>query len=114
MSTPSSDGQSVSTSSFSKFAIPQPVRKISLTIQNSSLLFSKTPKVNFEGTLNEIEEDFSLLRAKSENTFSSDELLQILSTPRTHKFNYINKDNNRRGIVRPKNPIYKSFDLIDD
>ena len=64
--------------------------------------------------LNEIEEDFSLLRAKSENTFSSDELLQILSTPRTHKFNYINKDNNRRGIVRPKNPIYKSFDSIDD
>ena len=111
MSTPSSDGQSVSTSSFSKIAIPQPVRKISLTIQNSSLI---TSKVNIEGTLNEIEEDFSLLRAKSENTFSSDELVQILSTPRTHKFNYINKDNNRRGIVRPKNPIYKSFDLIDD
>ena len=117
MSTPSSDGQSVSTSSFTTIAIPQPVRKISLTIQNSSLLFSKTPtfQSNFnEGTLNEIEEDFSLLRAKSENTFSSDELMQILSTPRTHKFNYINKDNQRRGIVRPKNPIYKSFDVIDD
>ena len=110
MSTPSSDGQSVSTSSFSKIAIPRPVRKISLTIQNSSLLFSKTPKVNFEGTLNEIEEDFSLLRAKSQNTFSCDELYHILSTPKQHSFN-CNKFH--KGIKRPQNPIYKSFDVND-
>ena len=107
MSTPSSDGQSVSTSSFSKNAIPQPVRKISLTIQNSSLF---TSKVNIEGTLNEIEEDFSLLRAKSQNTFSCDELYHILSTPKQHSFN-CNKFH--KGIKRPQNPIYKSFDVND-
>ena len=60
--------------------------------------------------LNEIEEDFSLLRAKSQNTFSCDELYHILSTPKQHSFN-CNKFH--KGIKRPQNPIYKSFDAND-
>ena len=60
--------------------------------------------------LNEIAEDFSLLRAKSQNTFSCDELYHILSTPKQHSFN-CNKFH--KGIKRPQNPIYKSFDVND-
>lgn len=83
---------------------------MSTSSETQSISSVQCSSVKNDCVLNEIEEDFSLLRAKSQNTFSCDELMQILSTPKQHSFN---SNKLHKGIKRPQNPIYKSFDAND-
>lgn len=72
-----------------------------------------------EMTLDEIEQDFSLFKTKSELWIPNDEILDILSTPKASSqslksFNRYDDDNNNDlGIERAKNPIYKSIENFE-
>lgn len=126
---------------FIKIHAPKPIRSKGFNSNIRSIkLYSKTPmseipidqcfynnesqlktflhKPSFEidqVTLDEIEQDFSLFKTKSELCIPNDEILDILSTPKALKqsissFHHYTSDNNDLGIERAKNPIYKSIE----
>lgn len=107
------DCQREGTEQFPKIFAPKPIRKTSLNYRKSTN-YSKSPVTqNFDKAINleEIEKDFSLFKAKSEISFSCDELIKILSTPQTRSFSFNDNNNCKNGgIIRPNNPFYKNFD----
>ena len=81
---------------------------------NFSLSNSFNPNFNFqknkneekkdvnECSLEEIENDFNLLKAKSQNFENKNELIELLLTPRS-------RSENEKLYERPKNPFFKNF-----
>ena len=81
---------------------------------NFSLSNSFNPNFNFqknkneekkdvnECSLEEIENDFNLLKAKSQNFENKNELVELLLTPRS-------RSENEKLYERPKNPFFKNF-----
>ena len=81
---------------------------------NFSLSNSFNPNFNFqknkneekkdvnECSLEEIENDFNLLKAKSQNFENKNELMELLLTPRS-------RSENEKLYERPKNPFFKNF-----
>lgn len=81
---------------------------------NFSLSNSFNPNFNFqknkneekkdvnECSLEEIENDFNLLKAKSQNFENKNELIELLLTPNV-------RSRSENLYERPKNPIYKNF-----
>ena len=81
---------------------------------NFSLSNSFNPNFNFqknkneekkdvnECSLEEIENDFNLLKAKSQNFENKNELIELLLTP-------ISRKKKKKLYERPKNPFFKNF-----
>lgn len=127
--------------SFIKIHAPKPIRSKVFNTSNSIKNYSKTPMALVskdnpllkdedeftlskklpaeldEISLEEIEQDFSLFKIRNELSSSNDEILKILSTPKTlsqslRSFDHNNNDDNSNDycIERVKNPIYKSIE----